>query len=123
MSLLLCRNSAPNDIPPAQLAVSRGDLHATRYSEETTSKQVTFSDLVSSSEMDDTDAEAHHNEREPSANWGSGNPTYAPTHEDPSGYSPYLPPVLEEPSSSLSEGNNLCLPALTFVFCSSPALL
>lgn len=97
------RNSAPNDIPPAQLAVSQGDLHRTRYSEETTSKQVTFSDLVSSSEMDDTDAEAHHSEREPSANWGSGNSTYAPTHEDPSGYSPYLPPVLEEPSSSLSE--------------------
>ncbi|CAK7328583.1 unnamed protein product [Dovyalis caffra] len=62
-----------------------------------------FRDPVSNSEMDDPEAEGH-NEREPPANWVSGNPPYSNTLDDPgSSYSPYLPPVLEEPSSSFSE--------------------
>lgn len=55
--------------------------------------------------MDFTEAEGHQNEREPSANWRSGNSNYTAAPDDPSSsYSPYLPPVLEEPSSSFSEG-------------------
>ncbi|KAA8538841.1 hypothetical protein F0562_025533 [Nyssa sinensis] len=112
-SPLASRNTATRDFP-AQLAISRGDSHPARFSEETTNKQVTFSDPVSSSEMDDLDAEGQQNEREPSANWGSKNSPYATTLDDPSSsYSRYLPPVLEEPSSSFSEaGDDDPLPAI-----------
>lgn len=96
------RNSAAQEVP-AQITSTHGDSRATRYSEETASKQVTFSDPVSSTEMDDPDAEGHQNEREPSTNWVSGSSPYTAPLEDPSSYSPYLPPVLEEPSSSFSE--------------------
>lgn len=55
--------------------------------------------------MEDSDLEGQQNDREPSANWTSKNMGYTTTIEDPSpSYSPYLPPVLEEPSSSFSEG-------------------
>lgn len=81
------RNAASQGIP-VQDAVSQGDYHP--HNGETTSKQVTFSDTVSSIEMDEPDMEGHQIGRDPSANWGS----------------PYLPPVPEEPSSSFSEGDN-----------------
>ncbi|GAV57083.1 hypothetical protein CFOL_v3_00621 [Cephalotus follicularis] len=102
-SRLTSRNSAPHDIV-AQLAFPRVDVHATRYGEETTNKQVTFRDPVSNNDVDDIDVEGHQTEREPLANWGAGNSPYATTINDPSSsYSPYLPPVLEDPSSSFSE--------------------
>lgn len=70
-----------------------------------TNKQVTFRDPVSNSEFDDPDGDGNLSEREASAHWNSGNPPYSSTVDDPiSSYSPYLPPVLEEPSSSYSEG-------------------
>ncbi|KAK6259224.1 hypothetical protein SCA6_013698 [Theobroma cacao] len=95
--------STANEIP-TQLAVSRGDMHTMQYGEETINKQVTFRDPVSNSEMDDPDTEGHQIERETPSNWGSGNSPYATTLDDPSSsYPPYLPPVLEEPSSSFSE--------------------
>ncbi|XP_048226378.1 uncharacterized protein LOC8272414 isoform X2 [Ricinus communis] len=91
--LLFARNPVTHDIP-AQFAVTGADTRA----EETSSKQVTFRDPVSNNEMDDPDGEGHQNEREPSANWGTT------VVDDPIlPYSPYLPPVLEEPSSSFSE--------------------
>lgn len=100
---LASRDPAAHDIP-VQFAVSRSDAHATHYGEETTSKQVTFREPVSNTEMDDPESEGNQNERESSANWTSGNSPYATAIDDPgSSYSPYLPPVLEEPSSSFSE--------------------
>ncbi|XP_039008212.1 uncharacterized protein LOC120136173 [Hibiscus syriacus] len=96
------RTSTPNEIP-TQLAVSHSDTHTARYGEETINKQVTFRDHVSNSEMDYPDAEGHQNEREPPSNWGSGNTPYAAADDSSSSYPPYLPPVLEEPSSSFSE--------------------
>ncbi|XVF14715.1 hypothetical protein REPUB_Repub09cG0085500 [Reevesia pubescens] len=112
-SPIASRTSTANEIP-TQLAVNQGDPHATRYGEETTNKQVTFRDPVSNSEMDYPDAEAHQIEREPPSNWGSGNSPYATTLDDPSSsYPPYLPPVLEEPSSSFSEAaDDDALPAI-----------
>ncbi|THG23278.1 hypothetical protein TEA_020243 [Camellia sinensis var. sinensis] len=97
----------------AQLSVSQGDSHPTRYGEETATKQVTFSDTVSSTEMDELDAEGQQNERDPS-NWGSKNSPFSTSLDDPtSSYSPYLAPVLEEPSSSFSEaGDDDPLPAI-----------
>ncbi|XP_021301066.1 uncharacterized protein LOC110429375 isoform X2 [Herrania umbratica] len=102
-SPIASRTSIANEIP-TQLAVSRGDMHTMQYGEETINKQVTFRDPVSNSEMDDPDTEGHQIEREPPSNWGSANTPYATTLDDPSSsYPPYLPPVLEEPSSSFSE--------------------
>lgn len=102
-SPLVSRNSAGNEIP-VQLAVAESAVSATPYGEETASKQVTFREPLSNSEMEDPESEGNQNERETSANWSSGNSPYANTVDDPgSSYSPYLPPVLEEPSSSFSE--------------------
>ncbi|XP_058008864.1 uncharacterized protein LOC110648159 isoform X2 [Hevea brasiliensis] len=104
-SPLASRNSTIHDIP-AQFAATRGDSRAVHYGEEITNKQVTFSDPVSNNEMDNPDAEGQQNEREPSASWGTT------ALDDPgSSYSPYLPPVLEEPSSSFSEEDDP-LPAI-----------
>ncbi|KAJ4973346.1 hypothetical protein NE237_006520 [Protea cynaroides] len=98
------RNSAAQDVP-SQLVVSNSDSHGTHFAEEVTNKQLSFNDLVHQNEMDDSDAAVHQNVREPSSNWGSGNsPRMMPMHDDPnSSLPPYLPPVLEEPSSSFSE--------------------
>uniref|UniRef100_A0A2N9IGC7 Reverse transcriptase zinc-binding domain-containing protein n=1 Tax=Fagus sylvatica TaxID=28930 RepID=A0A2N9IGC7_FAGSY len=96
-------NPAARDIP-VQLAVTQSEVHAAHYGGETTSRQVTFREPVSNSEMDDPESEVNQNERESSANWGSGSSPYTTAIDDPSSsYSPFLPPVLEEPSSSFSE--------------------
>ncbi|CAI0405308.1 unnamed protein product [Linum tenue] len=101
-SPLASRNTPARDLPE-QFAVTRGDSPAMQYNGDNT-KQVTFCDSVSNSEMDDLEAEVQLNDREAQSNWGSGTP-YTTTIDDPtSSYSPYLPPVLEEPSSSFSEG-------------------
>lgn len=103
------RYSAAQGVP-AQLA-SQSDLHTRQITEKITLKQPSFSDMVSSSDMDESDGSG----KEPSAPWGSGNSPYlTPPHDDPSSsYSPYLPPVLEEPSSSFSEaGEDDPLPAI-----------
>lgn len=92
-----------------RFAITQGSTPLTRHSEETT-KQVTFREPVSNTEMDDPDVEANHNERQSPANWVSGNSPYTAPLDDPgSSYSPFLPPVLEEPSSSFSEGNSTFL--------------
>ncbi|XP_058206117.1 receptor-like kinase LIP2 [Rhododendron vialii] len=97
------RNTASQDVH-APLSVSQRDLRSTCYTEETTTKQVTFSDPFSSTEVDDLQVEGQQNESEPNANRVSKNSTYSISVDDPtSSYSPYLPPVLEEPSSSDSE--------------------
>ncbi|KAK9233662.1 hypothetical protein WN943_023914 [Citrus x changshan-huyou] len=102
-SPLASRDSATQDIP-AQLIGTRDDVHASEYGEETANKQVKFRVPVSNSEMDEPDAVENQNERDHSSNWASGNSAYTTTLDDPnSSYSPYLPPVLEEPSSSFSE--------------------
>ncbi|KAL5818145.1 hypothetical protein ACOSQ3_022044 [Xanthoceras sorbifolium] len=102
-SPLASRNPASQDIP-AQFASTQEDAHATQYGDETANKQVKFSVPVNNSEMDDPDTEEHQNERDHSSNWASGNSPYNTNLDDPnSSYSPYLPPVLEEPSSSFSE--------------------
>ncbi|XP_039066630.1 uncharacterized protein LOC120212361 [Hibiscus syriacus] len=63
-----------------------------------------YSPIASSnSEMDYPDTEGPQIERESPSNWGSRNSPYT-SHDDPSSsYPSYLPPVLEEPSSSFSE--------------------
>ncbi|KOM35622.1 hypothetical protein LR48_Vigan02g177200 [Vigna angularis] len=102
-SPLASRNLSAHDTP-THLVVTQGDTHPAQYGEEMTNKQVTFRDPVSNTEVDDPDGDGTHSERETPANWSSGNTPYTTTVDDPgSSYSPYLPPVLEEPSSSFSE--------------------
>ncbi|XP_059665546.1 uncharacterized protein LOC132311579 isoform X2 [Cornus florida] len=106
------RDTTSQDVPSLPV-VSRDELHSTHYGKETTNKQVTFSDPVSRSEVDDFYVEGQQSEIEPS-NWGSRNSPYTTAMNDPSSsYPHYLPPVLEEPSSSISEaGDDDPLPAI-----------
>ncbi|PNY11971.1 hypothetical protein L195_g008591, partial [Trifolium pratense] len=95
-------NSSSHDAPNHQ-GVIQGDTHNEYYG-EMPNKQVTFRDPVSHNDVDDPEGDGDQSERETPANWSSGNPPYTTTVDDPnSSYSPYLPPVLEEPSSSFSE--------------------
>ncbi|XP_052176434.1 uncharacterized protein LOC127790791 isoform X2 [Diospyros lotus] len=111
-SPLASRDTASEDVP-GQLSVTQGDSHPPLYNEETATRQVTFSDPVSSTAMDDLDGEGQQNEREPLANWGSKNSPYATTPDNPTSSYSHLPPVLEEPSSSFSEaGDDDLLPAI-----------
>lgn len=112
-SPLASRNPASQDVH-APLSVSQRDLRSARYTEETTAKQVTFSDPFSSTGVGDLQVEGQQNESEPNANWVSKNSSYSTSVDDPtSSYSPYLPPVLEEPSSSYSEaGEDDSLPGI-----------
>ncbi|KAG4151086.1 hypothetical protein ERO13_D04G042400v2 [Gossypium hirsutum] len=102
-SPIASRTSTAIEIP-TQLAGTQGDTNTVRYGEETINKQVKFLVPVSNSEMDYPDAEGQQIERELPSNWRSGNSPYTPAQDDPSSsYPPYLPSVLEEPSSSFSE--------------------
>ncbi|CAM8950296.1 unnamed protein product [Rhodiola kirilowii] len=74
----------------AQFPVDHRNDHQTHFVPESSIKQVTFSDHVSNSEMENLGANAHQDGIEASTNWNMGN-------------TPYLAPVLEEPSSSFSE--------------------
>ncbi|CAN0865110.1 hypothetical protein LINGRAHAP2_LOCUS9137 [Linum grandiflorum] len=96
-SPLASRNPAARDMPEQFAATN-----AMQYNTDN-AKQVTFRDSVSNSETDDLEADGQQNDRELQSNWASGTP-YTTNVDDPtSSYSPYLPPVLEEPSSSFSE--------------------
>ncbi|KAK2402240.1 hypothetical protein QL285_051777 [Trifolium repens] len=96
------RNSSSHDVPNHQ-GVTQGDTQNEYYG-EMPNKQVTFRDPVSNNDVDDPEGDGDHSERDTPANWSSGNPPYTTTVDDPSSsYSPYLPPLLEEPSSSFSE--------------------
>ncbi|CAM8992402.1 unnamed protein product [Rhodiola kirilowii] len=74
----------------AQFPVDHRNDHQTHFVPESSSKQVTFSDHVSNSEIENLGANAHQDGIEASTNWNMGN-------------TQYLAPVLEEPSSSFSE--------------------
>ncbi|XP_020523169.1 uncharacterized protein LOC18434840 isoform X2 [Amborella trichopoda] len=84
-------------LPPAQ-----NDGHADSLS---------FKDLASDSEVDGSRQQS---EREPAVHWASASaPFNMPAPEDPSSsFTPQLPPVLEEPSSSYSEADDDALPAI-----------
>ncbi|KAL2246223.1 UNVERIFIED_CONTAM: hypothetical protein Sindi_2890500, partial [Sesamum indicum] len=100
----LASSNIASDEVPSQLVFSQAEQHTVRSNEGTVGKKVTFGDLVRSSEIDEPENRGHPSDREPSANWNS-KASATTTMDDPnSSYSPYLPPVLEEPSSSFSEG-------------------
>ncbi|KAL7086387.1 hypothetical protein ACP275_13G000700 [Erythranthe tilingii] len=99
---LASRNTAMHEAP-SEHAFNQADAHHVRSNESTISKKVTFGDLVRSSEMDEPDNRGHQSDREPSVNWNSKASAMTSLDDPNSSYSPYLPPVLEEPSSSFSE--------------------
>ncbi|XP_031115875.1 uncharacterized protein LOC116019713 isoform X5 [Ipomoea triloba] len=102
-SPFVSRNTVPPDAS-TQLDVSQDQSVSKSKSEEIPNKQVTFSELSNTNGIDDPDMEINQNDREPSVSWASKSSPYATALEDPiSTYSPYLPPVLEEPTSSFSE--------------------
>lgn len=103
---LFTRNSSGHGTS-TQLDITQFEGYAAQYSEQPTNKQVMFRDTVSSSEMGDSDIDGNQNDQETPSNWAPGGSPYSNTLEDPSSYSPYLPPVPEDPSSSYSEGDNL----------------
>ncbi|KAG8389467.1 hypothetical protein BUALT_Bualt02G0232400 [Buddleja alternifolia] len=116
------RNTAAPEVP-FQLAFSQTDPHLALNNEETISKKVTFGDLVRSSDMVEPDFRGHQTDRGHSENWTSK--ASATTNlDDPNSYSPYLPPVLEEPSSSFSEAaDDDPLPAIEGLQISGEAFL
>nr|GMD49495.1 uncharacterized protein LOC109189190 isoform X6 [Ipomoea batatas] len=102
-SPFVSRNTVPPDAS-TQLDVSQDQSVSKSKSEEIPNKQVTFSELSNTNGIDDPDMEINQNDREPSVSWASKSSPYATALEDPiSTYSPYLPPVMEEPTSSFSE--------------------
>ncbi|CAI9277336.1 unnamed protein product [Lactuca saligna] len=108
-SPLLNRNSNNNNGVGRSAHIGLGgDSYPTTTSsknEETSNKQVTFSDPVSSNN-DVDDFEGHNEGRggggEPFVDWNSKTPLEDPQPQ-PHSYSPYLTPVPEKPDSSYSE--------------------
>ncbi|XP_047980476.1 uncharacterized protein LOC125222084 isoform X1 [Salvia hispanica] len=96
------RNTAFPEIAQ-QIAYNQVDPQNVRNSEATVSKKVTFGDLVRSSESDEPENRGLLSDREPSANWNSNTASTTSMDDPNSSFSPFLPPVLEEPSSSFSE--------------------
>ncbi|CAH9136829.1 unnamed protein product [Cuscuta epithymum] len=87
-----------------QFAISHDQPISKSTNEEIPNKQVTFSDISGTTVTYDLDIERTQSDREPSVSWVSKSSPYATSQEDPiSTYSPYLPPVMEEPTSSFSE--------------------
>ncbi|KAG6393951.1 hypothetical protein SASPL_144526 [Salvia splendens] len=96
------RNTAFPEIAQ-QIAYNQVDPQNVRNSEATVSKKVTFGDLVRSSELDEPENRGLLSDREPSANWNSNTASTTSMDDPNSSFSPFLTPVLEEPSSSFSE--------------------
>ncbi|KAG9147445.1 hypothetical protein Leryth_020424 [Lithospermum erythrorhizon] len=119
-SPLVNRNTATQEVPGYH-NVTREDFHVASNHEETTSKRVTFGNLVRNSQVDDSDMERHQNDTEPSASWAPNNSAYTTAEEPSSSYPPYLPVVPEERSSSVSEEDGP-LPAIEGLQISGEAL-
>ncbi|KAH9614726.1 hypothetical protein KSS87_022196 [Heliosperma pusillum] len=92
---------------PARVASTHDESHVIH------NRHVKFQDPVSRSEVYAADVEGSYIEREHAGTWGSGSSAYSDTVEDPSSaYSPYLQPVLEEPSSFSEAADDDPLPAI-----------
>ncbi|KAI0491746.1 hypothetical protein KFK09_026006 [Dendrobium nobile] len=98
--LSLNRNVAQN--MPTHL--SKGYPHAVHFSAESRNQNPSFKDLARNNETDDSEATNVPQGREPADHWVPANSPYLSSGlDDPNSSYPYLPPVLEEPSSSVSE--------------------
>lgn len=97
---LLCLLRLFRDHAQDTSVTHQGETYAAR---ESKSQNPSLKDLVKSVRNDDSETVAHHG-KEPSVHWAPGNSAYLPSGQDePNAYT-YLPTVLEEPSSSFSEG-------------------
>ncbi|GER47928.1 cytokinin oxidase 5 [Striga asiatica] len=88
---------------PSELSFNQTDPHHVRNNEGAVGKKVTFGDFVKNTEIDEPDNRGPMNDTEPSVNWNSKASATTTVDDPESSFSPLLPPVLEEPSSSFSE--------------------
>ncbi|KAL5202798.1 hypothetical protein ABZP36_013750 [Zizania latifolia] len=80
------------------------DSRAVRFNVESKNQNHSFKDLVRSDAPENLDGSETHISQEPLAQWGpGGSPNLASGLDDANPPYPYLPTVLEEPSSSFSE--------------------
>ncbi|XP_015693331.1 uncharacterized protein LOC102706005 isoform X2 [Oryza brachyantha] len=80
------------------------DSRAVRFNFESKSQNPSFKDLVRSDAPENLEGTETHISQEPPAQWGpEGSPNLASGLDDANPPYPYLPTVLEEPSSSFSE--------------------
>lgn len=98
----LCRNPVSQDI---SARATQGDSHVVRFNVESKNQNPSFKDLARVGELEEAEASGVQPASETSTHWvGPGtSPNLTSAHDDPNSY-PYLPTVLEEPSSSFSEG-------------------
>lgn len=90
---------------PAQ--VTEGDSHVVRFGVELKDQHPSFKEFVKGNEVDDPESTEIQHGKEGTIPWGPGASSYMSSGLDgPNASYPYLPPVLEEPSSSFSEGFN-----------------
>ncbi|XP_010546269.1 PREDICTED: uncharacterized protein LOC104818394 isoform X2 [Tarenaya hassleriana] len=110
-SPLESKSAAPE--MPLQPDFNQDERHGPKQVEDSIhNRHVQFREPLSQAVMDDGDAEGQPDAKEASANWSLGNSSYVAGFDDPSSSnSPYLPPVMEEPSSSFSEDDDP-LPAI-----------
>lgn len=81
------------------------DSRAVRFNFESKNQNPSFKDLVRNDVPENLEGAETHISQEPPAQWGpEGSPNLASGVDDANPPYPYLPTVLEEPSSSFSEG-------------------
>ena len=105
------RDPAPQGLHK-QLMVRQSDSRP-RDGEITPSKQVKFSETISSIEINDPDMEGHLLGIDPSPEWSSRSSPYTADNHV-SSYSPYQSPVHDESFSSSSEGINSTIISLSY---------
>lgn len=92
----LCTSQLAAIEMPLQPGTSEDESRGWKQADGTPPKHVQFREPLSKTVMDDAEGQSD-----------TKNPPHVPAFDDPSSSSsPLLSPVLEEPSSSVSEGNN-----------------
>ena len=98
----LCSNQATKDVSAQG---TERDPRAVRFNLESEDQNPSFTDLVRSDVSENLEGYENQASQEPPAEWGSeGAPSSASGPDDGNLPYPYLPTVLEEPSSSFFEG-------------------
>jgi hypothetical protein len=99
--LMFCSNPNVKDVPQG----TEHDSRAVRFNIESKDQNPSFKDLIRSDPSENLDGAEAQIPQESSAQWESeGSPNLASGLDDANPQYPYLPTVLEEPSSSFSEG-------------------
>jgi len=99
--LMFCSNHNMKDVPQG----TEHDSRVVRFNIESKDQNPSFKDLIRSDASENLEGTEAQIPQEPSAQWDTeGSPNLASGLDDANPPYPYLPTVLEEPSSSFSEG-------------------